>query len=365
MHLLELYSSEGCSSCPPADRWINALRKDSGLWKNYVPVSFHVDYWNRLGWKDPYSQAAFTERQRAYSVKWGQASSVYTPGFVVDGSEWKDWGAATKLRAATEKPGTLSALRVGDSGEFDITFLPTSNGNWIVHGALLGNDLSSAVTRGENRGQTLAHEFVALELSEKALASNGKGLSAKLSFAASSDVTVKSLAVAFWATRAESPEPVQATGGLLGSPIPRKVMAGLTAKQIAVTQAGDTEPPFHNEFWDNHKDGIYVDVVSGEPLFSSLDKFDSGTGWPSFTKPIDGGRLATHIDESLGMARTEVKSKTAGSHLGHVFKDGPTADKNRYCINSASLRFVPLEQLAQAGYSKYVALFTKHAAAKH
>ncbi len=134
----------------------------------------------------------------------------------------------------------------------------------------------------------------------------------------------------------------------------------LSAEQFAVTQQCGTEPPFRNAYWNNHKPGIYVDVVSGEPLFSSLDKFDSGTGWPSFTQPVKGTDIVEKKDQKFGLVRTEVRSKVADSHLGHVFDDGP-ADKGgmRYCINSASLRFIPVEEMDQAGYGAYLDPFVK------
>jgi len=133
----------------------------------------------------------------------------------------------------------------------------------------------------------------------------------------------------------------------------------LNPEQYQVTQHEGTEAPFKNAFWDSKAEGIYVDVVSGEPLFSSVDKFDSGTGWPSFTRPIDQQNVTTKVDGKLLMKRTEVRSKHAGSHLGHVFDDGPKPTGLRYCINSASLRFIPKNKLKDEGYEQYLSLFKK------
>jgi methionine-R-sulfoxide reductase len=161
------------------------------------------------------------------------------------------------------------------------------------------------------------------------------------------------------ARSASTPAQEAASMPAFQKPSDEELRKRLTPPQYDVTQREGTEPPFRNVYWDNHEPGIYVDVVSGEPLFSSLDKFESGTGWPSFTRPLEPAHVTTRTDRVLLFARTEVRSKLADSHLGHVFEDGPPPTGLRYCINSAALRFVPVERLTEEGYGKYATLFEK------
>jgi hypothetical protein len=214
--LIELYTSEGCSSCPPADHWLSSLRDDGGLWTTFVPVEFHVNYWDSLGWKDRLSNPGFTAREYAYASFWG-SPNVYTPCFVRNGAEWKpSWGSA----GGQGGPAGELAVEVGPEGACTVTFQPSAPaapaGVYRVHVALLGGGISSRVTAGENRGATLEHEFVVLGLAEKDLsAGQGPAVGASLSVPDPSVPGSRRRALAAWVTRPGDLVPVQATGGWL------------------------------------------------------------------------------------------------------------------------------------------------------
>ena len=210
--LLEVYSSEGCSSCPPAEKWVSGLSQDPGLWKDFVPVAFHVDYWNQLGWPDRFSTREFTQRQYALAAAWG-GGSVYTPCFVRDGAEWRPAGERAPP-AGSSSGGILDVLLTGATMRIDFTpVVAQAKGEFEVHVALLGGGFVSKVTAGENSGATLRQEFVALALAVHPLVAGSPALHAEFPLPA---VVVKAAprrALAAWVTKRGNIEPLQATGG--------------------------------------------------------------------------------------------------------------------------------------------------------
>src|SRR5437868_3420248 len=197
--LIELFTSEGCSSCPPAEKWLSALKSSSDLWKKAVPVAFHVDYWDRLGWRDRFAKPEFTSRQQHYAAAWG-GDSVYTPGFVVNGKEWRGWFGANAMPIASTKVGVLR-VSVGGDGKVSATFVPdiTQPRTLTLNVALLGNDLESDVKRGENSGRKLRHDFVVLDLIKIDMAHASDHWTASVALPMPS-VNYKSGALAAWIT---------------------------------------------------------------------------------------------------------------------------------------------------------------------
>ena len=212
-HLIELFSSEGCSSCPPADSWIASLRSNPNLWKQFVPIEFHVDYWNRLGWTDRLSKSLFTDRQQTYAREWLN-SNVYTPGFVLDGTEWRPTGnTAQWSESATHRVGILSARRTSKY-TFLVTFVPIRTLATVrVYGALLGNGLESKVNAGENSGTVLKHEFAVLSLTQKKMEHEKMRYTAVIELKPPLEALAKSYSVALWVTDGLSQKPIQVVGG--------------------------------------------------------------------------------------------------------------------------------------------------------
>lgn len=218
--LLELYTSEGCSSCPPAETWLSRLKDSPGLWKDFVPVAFHVDYWNYLGWRDRWSKEEFSDRQRAYAKVWG-SENIYTPEFVLNGKEWSHGFWQTGLPApADTKVGVLS-VNSGDARHWQINFSPaqTEKTACELHAALLVNGISSDVTAGENAGRQLKHDFAAIAFTELPLVSRSNVFhSTFILDAAPPKGQEGRLALAVWLTLHGKSEPIQAVGGWLPQP---------------------------------------------------------------------------------------------------------------------------------------------------
>ena len=212
--LLELFTSEGCSSCPPAEKWLSQLKSNPDLWKKIVPIAFHVDYWDHLGWRDRFAQAEFTERERNYAASW-HGDSVYTPAFVSNGQEWRSWFNDNLPHVQSEKVGTLRVTLSNDN---------KVNGTFVSEGpkprslklevALLGNNLESDVKRGENSGRKLHHNFVVLHLAKIDMVNEGNQWTGTVSLSTKVE-TDKPTALAAWIKSAETAPPIQATGGWL------------------------------------------------------------------------------------------------------------------------------------------------------
>jgi hypothetical protein len=212
--LVELYTSEGCSSCPSAEAWLSRLKDHPGLWKKFVPIAFHVDYWNGLGWRDRFSAQQWTERERRYASLWG-SDSVYTPAVILNGREMRNWSGAG-LAAPNGKAAGVLVAKTSDGQNFTIEFRPANgvSGNWDAHLALLGSGISSRIAAGENSGRNLKHDFVALGLRDAAMEGDAEVSRARLTIPAAVEPGAR-LAVAVWVSGRAQLAPVQAAGGWL------------------------------------------------------------------------------------------------------------------------------------------------------
>lgn len=211
--LVELYTSEGCSSCPPAERWLSGLKDSPVLWKDFVPVAFHVDYWNQLGWRDPWSQAEFTKRQTAYAELW-QSESIYTPEFVLNGNEWQAGSTKREIPAPSDaKVGVLAAKLVG-TNRWQVSFSPVrpDAAEYEVNVALLESGISSDVKAGENRGRKLIHDFAVITLTKQSLSLHDGAWRGEITLPTPLKAFAGRLALVLWINRAGQMQPIQATG---------------------------------------------------------------------------------------------------------------------------------------------------------
>ena len=212
--LIELFTSEGCSSCPPAEKWVTALKSNQELWKRIVPVAFHVDYWDHLGWRDRFAKPEFTLRQQRYAAAWG-GDSVYTPGFVVNGKEWRSWFGGNPVPASSTRVGVLR-VSLGNDGKLTATFVSETAKPLALtlNVALLGNELESDVKRGENSGRKLRHDFVVLQLAKSEMTNHGNLWTGTVLLSSNAG-TDTATALAAWVNSGEAAPPIQATGGWL------------------------------------------------------------------------------------------------------------------------------------------------------
>ena len=219
--LLELYTSEGCSSCPPAEAWLSPLKESPRLWKDFVPLAFHVDYWDYLGWRDPWAARAFSDRQRTYAEHW-RSESVYTPGFVLNGKEWRDWSSRRDVPKFSGASAGVLTVSSSDTNHWQVRFAPTLAGgvDYEVHAALLGCGLNSDVKAGENRGCRLNHDFVVLTVVKASLVRSGDIAQGGFALSVPRKTLESSLALAIWTTEGGRLAPLQATGGWLARPTP-------------------------------------------------------------------------------------------------------------------------------------------------
>lgn len=214
--LLELFTSEGCSSCPPAEAWLSRLKDSPRLWKDFVPVAFHVDYWDYLGWRDQWGSKAFSDRQRAYAQSW-RSDTVYTPGFVLDGKEWHTWSNHKDGPPAVSNNAGVLKVTSTDLHDWQVNFSPLSisPSQYDVYAVLLATGLRSQISAGENRGRLLVHDFVTLEMTEGWLKPTGKEAMGEFNLAGESKSRQGRFALAVWVTLRGGTEPLQATGGWL------------------------------------------------------------------------------------------------------------------------------------------------------